>query len=218
MAADKYFGTYARFETVSKKDAGPLMGADNLVGDTYTIKIESFEGAPRAWLVNKFNAAVGYFSEETTREIQLLQARNWTIRASLAFVAFTDRPDPGFYWGEAAIFAWDPSLNTPMEAFLESVEKLLAEGIRPAIDLGNQGVDEVVKSQGTWVPKERTPMPEKEAGTVIMKGRRKLSENIIEIGRSGNKGCLAVGIVIDVAIVIAIIVGVVFGLKSCGIL
>lgn len=218
MAADKYFGTYARFETVSKKDAGPLMGADNLVGDTYTIKIEPFEGAPRAWLVNKFNTAVGYFSEETTREIQLLQARNWTIRASLAFVAFTDRPDPGFYWGEAAIFAWDPSLNTPMEAFLKSVEKLLAEGIRPAIDLGNQGVDEVVKSQGTWVPKERTPMPEKEAGTVIMKGRRKLSENIIEVGRSGNKGCLAVGVVIDVAIVIAIIVGVVFGLKSCGVL
>lgn len=217
MAADKYFGTYARFETVSKKDAGSLMGADNLVGDTFTVKLELHEGHPRAWLVNKFDAQVGYFDEETTRQIQLLQARNWTIRASLSFVAFTDRPDPGFYWGEAALMAWDPTLDEVMEIFLSSVEKLLAEGVRPEINLGNQGVTEVLQSQGTWVPKERTPMPPKEAGTVIMKSRRKISENVVEVARSGNKGCLAAGIVIDIAVVILIIAAVVFGLRSCGV-
>lgn len=217
MAADNYFGTYARFSTVSKKDAGPLMGADNLVGDTYSVKIEPLDGQPRAWLVNKFGASVGYFDEEVTQHIQLLTARGWTIRASLAFVAFTDRPDPGFYWGEVALLAWNPTLDDAMENFLQSVEKLLAEGIRPAIDLGNQGVTEVIHSHGTWIPQERTPMPAKETGTVIMKGRRKFSENIIEVGRSGNKGCLAAGIVIDVVVVILIIVGIVFALRSCGV-
>lgn len=217
MTADAYFGTYARFETVSKKDAGPLMGADNLVGDTYTVKILPWENQPRAWLINKFDVAVGYFDEEITQRIQLLLAKNWTIRASLSFVAFTDRPDPGFYWGEVALLAWDPMLDEVMENFLGSVEKLLAEGIRPAIDLGNQGVEEIIKSHGTWVPKERTPMPTKETGTVIMKGRRKFSENLIEVGRSGNKGCLAAGIVIDIAVVVLIIAGAVFGLRSCGV-
>lgn len=217
VSADQYFGTYARFSTVSKKDAGPLMGADNLVGDTYTVAVESFEGQPRAWLINKFGAKAGYFDEATTQQVQLLLARNWTLYASLAFVAFTDRPDPGFYWGEAVLIAWDPTLDSAMNPFFTSVKKLLSEGIRPAVDLGNQGVAEVIKSQGTWVPKERVPMPPKEAGTVIMKSRRKLSENMIEVGRSGNKGCLAAGIVIDIVVILLLIAAVIFGLKSCGV-
>lgn len=216
MSADTYFGTYARFSTVSKKEAGVLMGADNLVGDTYTLKISPLEGQPRAWLVNKFDASVGYFDEAITQQIQLLLARNWTVYASLAFVSFTDRPEPGFYWGEAVIMAWDPTIEESMTPFFNTVKKLLADGIRPAVDLGNQGVAEVLKSNGSWVPKERVPMPPKEAGTVLMKSRRKLSENMIEVGRSGNKGCLAAGVVIDIIAVVAIIAIVFFGLRSCG--
>ena len=34
---NQYFGTYHRFETASKKEAGRLLGADNLVGDLYHI-------------------------------------------------------------------------------------------------------------------------------------------------------------------------------------
>ncbi len=45
-----YFGKYINFETVSKKDAVDLLGADNAVGDIYDINIYFDDGAPKAWL------------------------------------------------------------------------------------------------------------------------------------------------------------------------
>ena len=36
----KYFGTYADFQTASKADAGTLLGADVAVGDVCSIEID----------------------------------------------------------------------------------------------------------------------------------------------------------------------------------
>ena len=41
MQAERYFGSYARFDTKSKKDAAPLLGADNAVGDAFDIVLLS---------------------------------------------------------------------------------------------------------------------------------------------------------------------------------
>ena len=40
MLNDYCFSTYARYTTLSRSDGAVLMGADNLVGDIYTIEPE----------------------------------------------------------------------------------------------------------------------------------------------------------------------------------
>ena len=37
MANTGYFATYARFETVDKQSAAAFLGADNIIGDAYSI-------------------------------------------------------------------------------------------------------------------------------------------------------------------------------------
>ena len=37
MAKIGYFATYARFDTVDKEAAAAFLGADNIVGDTFTV-------------------------------------------------------------------------------------------------------------------------------------------------------------------------------------
>ena len=38
-----YFSMYARFETESKEDAAAFLGADNIIGDAFSIEQEYFE-------------------------------------------------------------------------------------------------------------------------------------------------------------------------------
>ena len=65
MADIPYFGTYARFDTASKKDAAVLLGADNLVGDVFDIEFVTEDGVRTAWMKNRFGAMVGFFEPGT---------------------------------------------------------------------------------------------------------------------------------------------------------
>ena len=212
MQAERYFGSYARFDTKSKKDAAPLLGADNAVGDAFDIVLLSEEGVSVAWLKNRFDRLIGYFDAEFSRKLHILSARGWTVKAFLSFVAYTDSPEPGQYWGEVAVVCYDPALKEPFSQFEKALSRRLADGVRPDIDLGEQGVDHIVRSGGTWQPKATHPFPEKASGTVILKSRRTFSESLIEQGRKKNKGCY----VISWAFLLVLAVGVVLALKSCG--
>lgn len=214
MAGMRYFGQYARFDTVSKKDAAALLGADNLVGDRYEVVFKRDDDAITAWLRNRFGAEVGFFDIDTSRQLNVLNARGWDIRAVLSFVAYTDAPEPGHYWGHAALICNEPGLAEPFDAFAAGIGTSLGDGRQPDIDLGEQGVSQVLESNGSWVPKKSVPYPDKENGTAILKRRRKLSEKVIEQGRKGNKGCYAV----SWAFLLLVVAGILFGLKALGVL
>ena len=136
-----------------------------------------------------------------------------TVQAVLSFVAYTDRPAPGRYWGEVAVICFDPALEDAFGPFVDNLSRRLADGVRPEVELGEQGVAKVVESKGSWAPAKHVPFPEKETGTAIMKSRRKMSEKLIEQGRKGNKGCYAV----SWAFLLLLVMAVLFGLKSCGV-
>lgn len=203
----RYFGTYATFNTVSKKDAAQLTGPDNLVGDAFALSIENTDGVLTAWLINKFGARIGFLDEATSRQINRCRARSWTLRAYLSFVAFTDNPDPGYYWGQVAIICNDPRFDAAVNAFAERVAALLVDGVRPNVDLGMQGIDAILENDGAWMTESRVPYPEKKHGTVILKSRRKLSEKMIEQGRRGNKGCYVIGWAFTILVVAAVLYG-----------
>lgn len=213
MQADRYFGTYARFDTRSKKDAAALLGADNLIGDVFEIVFQTEDGISTAWLKNRFGGLIGFFDATFSRELSIIAARGWKLQAILSFVAFTDSPEPGHYWGQVAVICFDKTLEQTMAPFIASTAQRLSDGVRPEVDLGEQGVEQLIASDGTWTPKKTVPFPQRVAGTVIMKSRRKMSEKLIEQGRKGNKGCYA----ISWAFLLALVALALFDLKSCGV-
>ena len=89
MQQDCYFGTYARFETSSKKEGSALVGADNLVGDRFDIEFLTEDGVTTAWMRNRFGALAGFFDENLSRRLAIMKARGWKLQALLSFVAYT---------------------------------------------------------------------------------------------------------------------------------
>ena len=199
-----YEGYYARFDTPDKAVGSMLMGPDHLVGDDYEVFFKTEEGRVVAWVRNKFGAETGFFDVDTSRKLQLANAREMAIRAVLSYVAYSDEPDPGLYWGQMAVFCFAPRYAAEMNAFIDRVAARIGEGTRPAIDLGSQAVSKVVDDP-SWFPTETMPLPQKEAGMAVLKDHRSMSEKMIEQGRAGNKGCYAVSIAFIVIVVLAII-------------
>ena len=214
MSSIPYFGTYARFNTVSKKDAAVLLGADNLVGDIYDIEFIVEDGVRTAWMKNRFGAMLGFFDPGTSRELSLCEAKGYKLQALLSFVAYSEKPDPGEYWGEAALICYDPKDAEAFECFTGNTAARLMEGIRPEVDLGEQAYEKVIESKGAWKPTKTVPLPSKQAGSAMLKTRRSVSEKMIEQGRKGNKGCY----LISWLFLLAVIAGAFFGLRSCGII
>lgn len=213
-----YAGSYERFDTVSKKEASVLMGVDCLVGDRFSIEFRTQDNTVIAWMKNKFGALVGFFNPEVSRQLQIYEARGWKLTALLSFVAYTDTPEPGAYWGEAALICYDPRNGADsFECFIDTVSKVMEDSIRPDISLSHDGVQHVLDEKGNWVPTARIPLPEKTDGMAILKRRRKISENLIEQGRAGNKGCYAVSWAFIAILAIAVVAGAYFGLKALGV-
>lgn len=210
---DRYFGTYQTFETLSKKDAAVLLGADNLVGDIYDIQIEMEGDQHTAWLVNRFNQRIGFFGPDFSRKLSIMRAREMTLTAVLAYVAFTDAPEPGRYWGEMAVFAYSKTEEEAFGSFVDSVAERLSNGIRPKINLGEEACMKIIESKGSWLPEQTIPMPKHDKGTAIMKSKRSMSEKMIEQGRKGNKGCY----VVSWAFLLFLVAAAMFGLKACGV-
>lgn len=202
-----YEGFYARFDSQSKKDGGLLMGADNLVGDDFQVFFKTEDGKVTAWLKNKFDAEIGYFDVDASRRLQLANARNQKIRALLSFVAYSDTPEPGGYWGQMAVICYNPAYAAEMDAFVDRVASKLAQGVRPKIDLGQQAVAKIFEEQD-WLPADTVPFPTKEKGMAILKDHRSLSENMIEQGRARNKGCYFVSWLFIAVVIAAVAHGV----------
>ena len=158
------------------------------------------------WVRNRFGGFAGYLDSETSRQVRLMQARGHTVRALLSLVAFTDTPDPGFYWGQVAIFGYDPAFEQAFSAWEAALSAKLAEGARVQVALSPAEVDKVLESGGTWLPTARADIPKPEVGkTAILKQTRSLSERMIELGRARRPGCLVVGWVFNIALVAGLI-------------
>ena len=198
---ERYFGSYQKLDPSSKKEGALLVGADNIIGDSYEIVFDD----DLAWAKNRFGARIGHFSIDFSRQLRVLNARGWKFTALLSLVAFSQEPEPGAYWAEMAVLCFDPLYEIPFETFSRTVSSMLAKGIRPEISLGNQAITKVIDSNGSWKPDMRADKPKTQAGTVVMKSERKMSEALIEKGRAGNVGCYIVSIAFIIIVIAAII-------------
>ena len=213
MAEKNYYGTYARFDTDDKKEAMMLIGPDNPVGDRYRIVIKESEDGDVAWLYNKFDKPVGHLNQKITQDMNLCKARGWEPHAFLSFLAYSEKPDPGFYWGEVIIMAYSPALNAPMATFEKKLMSAMAEGTRPNIDFGEGSIQQIVETKGTWFPTDRVRLPKMDKHSAMVKDQQNANERLIEESRKGNKGCYAATFVFYAVIIVAVL----YGLHSCGV-
>ena len=142
-----------------------------------------------------------------------MEARGWTLSASLTFAAYTSQPTPGLYWGEMAVIAYDPKYEQVFSVYWEKVRDRLKEGVHPVIDLDKQQIELVLQNDGDWISKKTVPAPKLKDGSVTVKSHLNMSERVVEQGRKGNVGCY----IFTVIFWIAVIALVIFGLKSCGV-
>lgn len=203
-----YEGYYARFDTPDKTIGALMMGADDLVGDCYDVAFKVEDGASVAWVSNKFGAERGFFDAETSRRIQIAQGRGDTVAVLLSFLAYSDTPEPGEYWGEMAVICYSSADVDVMEGYVKRISALLAEGKRPDIDLNAKTVQQLFEDP-EWVPTGRIPLPDrKKKGFALLKDHRTASERAIEQGRAGNKGCYVVSYLFIIVIVVAVVAGI----------
>ena len=212
MSEIGYFATYARFETESKEAAAAFLGADNIIGDTFSIEQEYVDGKRTAWIVNPFGKRMGFIDEKTAEKVDLCNAKGWNTVALLALVAFTEKPAPGLYWGQVLIVSYDPEYEVEFSTFIENIGKQLGNGVRPDVSLGKESLQKVVDTKGEWVPSGRMPLPKKDKGTAWVKTQRTGTERLVKQARKGNMGCT----VISWIILLALVALIVFGLHSCG--
>lgn len=212
MSEIGYFATYARFETESKEAAAAFLGADNIIGDTFSIEQEYVDGKRTAWIVNPFGKRMGFIDEKTAEKVDLCNAKGWNTVALLALAAFTEKPAPGLYWGQVLIVSYDPEYEVEFSTFIENIGKQLGNGVRPDVSLGKESLQKVVDTKGEWVPSGRVPLPKKDKGTAWVKTQRTGTERLVKQARKGNMGCT----VISWIILLALVALIVFGLHSCG--
>ena len=202
---DIYRAFYCDFDTDSKKIGSTLVGPDNIVGDIYTLKLNKDSHNTKVYLYNKFGNEVGYIDPTFINEIKLAYAKDFEIKAILSFVAYSDTPDPGHYWGQVAIFTYSKLYKDKIEEFVSRISNCISQGIRPIIDLNNEGIKKILNNP-EWIPTGRVKLPTTGRGSTILKDHQTPSEKVIEKGRARNKGCY----VISIVFIIAVIGGVIF--------
>ena len=211
-AADIYFGTYVRFHTKDKKEGAALTGPDNAVGDIGTVIWHADENRrQQAWLKNPYDLEIGYLDAETSYKLAIYQAKNWTIRYILSFVAYDDSPSPGMYWGEVALIAYDPHYTHQFEHFLKSFAQQAGEGLRPDPHLRPREIEAVIDDPSSWKPSAKVKIPRKD-GTSVLKEYRTAHDKLLDQARRKNPGCY----VLSWICIAAIIAGLVWLLHSLG--
>ncbi|MGN0302147.1 MAG: hypothetical protein ACI4BI_04650 [Anaerotardibacter sp.] len=189
MASIGYFGKYARFTTVDKKEAGAFMGPDNIVGDYYTIQDTYTDGERQTWIVNEWDIKMGLLDEKIAEEIDLNTAKGLETVAILSYVAYSQVKEEGIYWGEVAIISYDPQYEKAFKHFLEKLRRKIASGVRPDLNLGEKALKELIAKNGNYLPSGRVAYPALGKGEAFVKKERTTTEILVNQAREGNKGC-----------------------------
>lgn len=207
MLNDICFGTYVRFSTPSREKGAVLLGSDNFIGDIYSLEtVPSEEGGYTTWLVNRFGAKVATLDPSFVYKVQTFEARGWTLRALLSFVAYDQEAEQ--YWGEVALLFNDPHYDDAFEPFALALREKMADGFRPEVDYTEQAAREIINSKGTWFPTGRVDMPKLESHNVVVRHRRSASDRLVEAGRERNPGCMVATYVIWAALAVVVIGGI----------
>lgn len=210
---DGYFGQYLRFDTASKRDGAALAGPNVAVGDIGEIRFVLDENKRRiAWLRNPYGQLIGHLSSLDSYNLAVIEAKGWELRYVLSFTAYSEQPEPGCYWGEVALIAYDPRNAGAMETFLKVFAKAVGDGLRPNPELSGDALTQMLADPANWKSTSKVKLPSNGDGTAVLKDHRSVHDKLLDMARSRNVGCY----VVSWAFILALVALVVFGVHSCG--
>ncbi|WP_350455292.1 hypothetical protein [Slackia heliotrinireducens] len=212
-ARDVYFGTYLKFFTDGKKYGAALSGPDNAIGDIGTIEWDQdANGRQQAWLVNPYSIRVGHFSPADSYNLAVYQAKGWTMRYVLSFVALTVGKSKNDYWGEIALIAYNPRYEDEIGAFLKTFSKRMGEGFRPNPDLDSDSLERAIADPTSWTTTQKIALPKFDSDTMMVKDHRTLHDKLLDKARSRNLGCY----IISWAFIALLVLAAIYGLHLLG--
>lgn len=192
MAVVPYFATYARFVATEKGEGALLMGADCLVGDELSLVFDREDKGVVVWLENRFGGRCGKLEPSATGHVQLCQAKGWDTHVLLASVYGMAEEYGMGYWGEVVIIAYPHSNAEAFDVFTKNIGSMLAQGVRPQVELQQSSLTQILETNGTWKPSGRVA-PLKPEGSALVKGQITFNEQMIEMARDRNIGCMIAG-------------------------
>lgn len=190
MPQARFEGFYGTFTTPDKTVASRILGADVPIG---SILHFDFQRDPeKIWVFDRYNHALGTLDADSDLKVRLMHAHNQEIQAVLAAVFFTENENEGTFWAEILIMGYSVSYHKTFNRFVERISGLCIEGIRPDIDLGEQGIAKLLEDND-WLPTKRIAPRTLSSDTVRVKSKQSFQEKMVEQARAGNKGCFFAG-------------------------
>ena len=151
---------YARFETESKEDAAAFLGADNIIGDAFSIEQEYVDGKRTAWIVNPFGKRMGTIDEKTAEKVDLCNAKGWNTVALLHSLLFTGKAlNQALYWGSGSYHFLRPGNMKSLSLRYRKCRKAARRGIRPDVSLGRDSLRRLSKLRANGFLRDAFPSP-----------------------------------------------------------
>lgn len=206
MAMSPYFGTYGKFTATSKECDYALMSSNSIVGDICKVAVELNEKNEQVVkLYNRFDQELGVIENHLAYKILLFQADKWEIRPILSCVYYCKEGNGGYYEGEIALICFSLRYSEEFETFTKGISVEIAGGRRPLLKLNESTVQNIIKTGGKLVPKDKEARLKLPQGASIVKDHIKADEKMVELARKKNPGCMFVGYAFIVVLILAVL-------------
>ena len=179
-----YYGKYLRFEAFDAESEAVVASADTAVGDMGTIEWDADEdGCEKVWLKNPRGVRFARLSPEDSQNLATYRDKGWRLRCVTGFTASTEGPDGKRYWGEAAVFAYDPTYEEEFDTVIKIFSNKAGEGFRPSPELNTKEVNYILLYPALHLFVRRAKMPELDENTVIIRDHRAPQDALISAVR-----------------------------------
>jgi hypothetical protein len=180
-----YFSCYQEFLPNGKEGERFLGSSDGVVGTVLSLRA--------------VDDHLGYFSydgrciaEFENKVLAEALEKSWNIRCLLAYSTFSAKEK--VIKGTAVCFCFDPVVgkiaSEALNVFIDNIIGRVAHGAYLKLRLSQEQFVKVIESKGQWYLLKEESWPKLSKGTVYYRRRRTLTDRLIDIANSGNKGCL----------------------------
>lgn len=206
-ASDIYYAQYCNLETQNGDSTVIVDGNAVVIGSELSLTEQTHvtnRGKEIERIVlSRGDQALGFLPSSIAKQVSKRLADGWNSAAYASVCVFDKHVDS--YWVEAAVFCYDPKEAESIERFIDTMEKRIAKGEHPAINLSSKELEQVLDSKGEWAdtPPQKLPKPEK--GTAYYKTKRTMTESMALAAADGNKGCYVGLFVVVFCIIFSIV-------------
>ncbi|MDR3136563.1 MAG: hypothetical protein LBU07_04000 [Coriobacteriales bacterium] len=198
-----YDGFYQLLAPSSIEHGVYFLGAGGIVASTLTLSLSA--GAQREantiWLTAPDGHRLARLPDKPAQRLRAHLARDWHITALIAAVYYHAQSRGVSV--EVAFICWDKSC-VALAVFSHNIADRLASGDHAGLELSQEQLVRVLKSQGRWFLTKSTPYPPDEMGRVLYRKRRSGSERLAAYALRHRWGCTVLASLFFLVVLLAL--------------